>query len=230
MSTQLVCDNCGKNNAEQKAVMTKGPLTLPFTNFKGEKYNLTLNVSIQSDEDKNTIDSARSASLITDVSQYSKLEEIIKSKPKVNNPNPHICVACIRELATKAMKDGFVNEKDVITNSQEIQFVRPKTNPFSSFSNNPEESTLIDSLPTMDSLPGTNPLANMDSLMNHNTLEEFNESMSEILNDPEKKAELIDDLTDMIMGDLFKSQDHFKPLRDRLDTEDPDNQTPDKDE
>jgi hypothetical protein len=166
MSSQLVCDRCGKNNGDQKAVMNNGPISLLIENYLGEEYIVNLQVTIKNKNDLDIIENAQNAAIIKNPKDLKRLEELMASKPKVKNPRPHICVSCIRELAHLVMKDGTIDPKNNITDEEELHFMHMpadklsqlnKENPFMAFSNldgnidslgplNPEDEELVQTI------------------------------------------------------------------------------------
>jgi len=122
MSIQLVCDMCGKSDKHGPIVFNDGPLTLDVENFKGEKFEVKLTVDFKSQADNETISLAKNIAVIRDLKDVEKLTDLIKSRPMLKHPNPHICNVCTKELALTALKDGFRDPDCDIVQEKPLDF------------------------------------------------------------------------------------------------------------
>lgn len=128
MSIRLACDICGKDNHQYpEIIFNNGDIVLPIKNYKGEEYNVTVKLAIQSKEDKNTLDQAQGAAVLKGMEDLPKLQEIMNSKPVIKNPNPHICTVCTKISIVDAVQNGNIDPKNNITEEKEIQFAKPQS-------------------------------------------------------------------------------------------------------
>ena len=138
MSFQIVCDICGKDSGRGKSVFNMGSIELNVTNFKGRKFKIFVHMEIKDQEDYDFVESLDHKS-VEELHELTFDEELI-----INTPDPHICIVCQRELASKVLKEGRINKDDNVTQEIKVSlssFILPqsKLDEFNAFYNQDDD-------------------------------------------------------------------------------------------
>jgi hypothetical protein len=162
-------------------------MVLEVENYKKEKFKVTMDISIENAEDIKTMNNAVNVSILRTPEDFKKLKEMMSAKPTIKTPNPHICIGCTRSLAHNVLANGSFNSNFQLKEEKELQFFSPQHN------------KMLNSAGGFSSFSNQSPMP-----------PQGNDSLGSLFGGD--NDELVDYLTELVMGDMFSKGMDLPPL------------------
>ena len=114
MSFQLICDICGKDSGKGQAIFNMGAIELVVENFRGEEFNVFVNMEIKDKRDYDFVEGLK-------IKSAKELDKLAHDDDMVlHTPDPHVCIVCQRELASRVLREGVIDKDDNYTQLSKV--------------------------------------------------------------------------------------------------------------